>query len=270
MTDNLTKLRSKTSPHMAYLTSQAKPATQGLFQALSELSRLPVEERDDITIARLKREAEKLRNADAQGSYMALGALAALKWNVEQLRHNHEASLRGAGASRSNALFNYSASLQQVALMDEAAEKLIEAHGLEREDPYLLETAIRTNLHAGRMGDVKELLDRLHKLDQEQFETLKFINQIFDLMDREDLANDGVHNICQCIFGLLHERQVGWISARFEARDNEELILAIHVLTKNDVATNLNEEISFRVSDSNQVPPQVFRVITGYYVGIHK
>lgn len=57
---------------MCYYASQAKPDTQRLLEELAELARRPLPERDELSRARLRRRADRLRQADPPGAEMAL------------------------------------------------------------------------------------------------------------------------------------------------------------------------------------------------------
>ena len=98
-------------------------------------------------LKRLEREARKLLNVDAVSGYTALGAIASLRGDVEDVHAHHKRALNLSGES-AEALHNYAASLTKLGEFTEALEVARRAYARAPADPAVLdERSFSIHLH---------------------------------------------------------------------------------------------------------------------------
>ena len=245
-------------------SQQAKPITQSLFQRLSALA-LRVD-RDEVTIAALKRDAAKLRKADIVDAEMVLGAIAALEWDVDGIREHYEKALSLSHGDPS-VLHNYGVSLDVVCLVGEAAQKIKEAFEAEREDLYLLRIALRMCMRAGQLSDARKLLGTARKqgLVLEENDDLSLLNACVSVFEQAQVTEEAAVAASKCVFDLFHQENVVLTEETFSVfRDNVTHFLYVDAPT--DVAANLNERIAACMTANEALLP-VARVYSAICIG---
>lgn len=111
---------------------------------------------DEFTLIAMKREAKALLRADAYSAYMALGALAAISWNDEDLDKYHRNAIDISGDELAHK--NYAISLQLVLRWEDAFQHALIASQLEPENLTNLERAIEYAALAGNLSAAMELV----------------------------------------------------------------------------------------------------------------
>jgi hypothetical protein len=114
------------------------------------------EDLDDFSLRKLERDAAQLKKADAASAYMVLGAVAALRGNVEDVRRHHRASVTVSGGS-TDAYRNYVVSLAAVGEMDESFNVASEAYKRFPGDAAILADVIDTALWSARFREGRDL-----------------------------------------------------------------------------------------------------------------
>ena len=99
-------------------------------------------------LKRLEREARKLLNVDAVSGYTALGAVASLRGDVEDVHAHHKRALNLSGES-AEALHNYAASLTKLGEFTEALEVARRAYARAPADPAVLDGVV-SSIHLHR------------------------------------------------------------------------------------------------------------------------
>jgi len=121
---------------------------------------------DPFTLARLKREAEKVVKVEPDYGYCILGMLACLEVDAEACKKNHELSIKLSYDPAHDLIYreNYSRSLNYLGMSNEAYQEIKKALNLYENNPDLLELAINTAIESGNSSDIYRYYEVLCKI----------------------------------------------------------------------------------------------------------
>lgn len=191
---------------MTYFSSQPQPATQELFRQLSNLigERHP----DQLALLKLKRSAERVKNADPEGAFTLCGGIASLEWDVDMMHRQHRAALN-CGGNSALALSNYSVSLAHLGLVSEAADRALEASEREKGDSFFLRNAIVMLMSAGRWQHASNLADEYARLGQDDLPPeARVAMEIASLANLHNLSDNDSALLMNTFFRILHDARV--------------------------------------------------------------
>jgi tetratricopeptide (TPR) repeat protein len=136
-----------------------QPATRST-ELLAQINSLSVRDRDNnFLLKSLERQVRQvLGTGDFAGGYTLLGALAAVRGNVEEVR-SHHAKAASAAPGDPRIFRNYAISLLKLGLIDEAIAMADRSWQLDKGQSDNFSLLIQMILHAGR---IQEALERLH------------------------------------------------------------------------------------------------------------
>lgn len=218
-------------PNIILFMSFAIPKTTGaeLQERLSELA--ASQTLNEVALARLKVDAEKLMPIDAGAAHTVLGGIAALQWRQGELDDHHRIVI-GLGDT-ALAHNNYAISLQLAQRRDDAADQALIA---SEKDPLDLEysrRAIRYLATAGRIEDaMTQLRQFTERFSSEPLLDVLNVPDIQAAMTQFCVSEDELR-VCQReAFALLREKKIRASYINFEAMDSPDtgmIIFAIRV-----------------------------------------
>lgn len=136
---------------------------------------------DAFTLLRFEREALAELKHDAHPAYMLLGAIAAMRWDVAELKRNHLAAIRLSDDRTARA--NYAVSLERVGLMQEAAMEAEAAFRFAPEDLEILNYAIKLYWTAGQLDSLSALclgFEKRTMREHDQMDLARGLGLIFE------------------------------------------------------------------------------------------
>ena len=190
-----------------------------LFERLS-LAAGSAEVLDDLEIRRLEREAQKLMKADAWKAHQVLGALAAIKWDVEGVRAHHEASLKLRASG--DAYRNYATSLQLVGQFHEAAEAIRTASERQPENITWLRTAIDFTLWEGEVTKAIDLEHEFEKRAPNHESSSGILNRLLAFIERQRISEGELQRALGVAFSLLQKRRQRFKEVELSLDDDQD------------------------------------------------
>ena len=179
-------------------------------------------DRDEFTLRKIRKEAEKLRSSDAFNAYILLGMLASLENDVDEMRLNHLAALK-LRPDDPNANFNYSTSLNNLCFYSEAREFAVKAYLGGPGNLQILSSLIEICVRSGRIREARKWLRKIEKLEPEVvIENKNIILEAYDLFSEFDVSDDDVEEILRLSLSALHHNKVVPTKIIIETLSDEE------------------------------------------------
>lgn len=213
---------------------------------------------DDIAFARLQREAKAELQNDPFYANVALGGLAAYKFNVDGVRQYHLASRYEGPESLYHA--NFAVSLAYVGESGEAADHAYEGYLAARDDLAVLDMAIRFSHRAGRMKAVAELLDEYKKLDPtvldkdaENAQRSTFTFGAFSVLEKRGVTEEDFQIGLAVAERLLVAKKIPSTTRIFEAdldEGDESLMVTLAVECDQEAIYDLQAELALHLADA--------------------
>lgn len=175
-----------------------------LFAELETLRSTP--EINPFTFKRLQREANGLLKVDALSAYQILGVLSGFAGHIAEIRKNYERALQLATTSlkKSEALYNYAASLSYVGYFAESVEFIDQAQTLVTIPDFRLLDSVQMYSRAGLFHRAKQHIDKIELLDKE---LSKVIFSIMQFMDKHAVHDESYQKLLEIAVSVLHQHQ---------------------------------------------------------------
>ena len=202
------------------MSAAPKSKTSKLIEQMNDL--VIRRDRDELTLRRIKSEAEKLRSSDAFSAYILLGMLASLEYNADEMRANHLAALK-LRPNDSNANFNYSTSLNNHCFYSEAREYAEKAHLGDPGDLQFLTWLIEKSLNFGRIREARKWLHKSEELKPKGVNEYKnIIVEAYELLTEIDVSDDEVEEILEISASALRSNRVTPNKINIETLSDED------------------------------------------------
>ncbi len=156
---------------------------------------------NDLSIKRIEREAQKLRNSNAAGAYVVLGMLSCLKRDFGSMRSYHENAIKLVNDAEYNR--NYAASLLIAGFPTEAYDYYKTAAKLDASN---INQAIQFSVASGRFKSAVEFLQQynaMHPGDEHHLKRL--IMKLFEMMNDNQVPEDLVIQAVDIASSVLRE-----------------------------------------------------------------
>ena len=145
---------------------------------------------DEVALHRVVVGAEKLMRVDAAAGHELLGRVAALRWDIDEMKRRHRLSVSLGDPVLSRC--NFALSLRLVGLIDEAFQVALEASEYAPDDDLALRVLIEAALSNGRLRDAQGYLNRWRKLyPDEAAPHAPDIDSLVAALDRGLFSEDG-------------------------------------------------------------------------------
>lgn len=220
---------------------------------------------DQFTIASLKRDAEKLKGADAVARFMALGAIAALEFDEKSAINFHQNAIRLENSERTHEFF--AVTLQQLGFFADAADEALIASEREPENLTILGIAIRYSLMAGRIRLAKELIGKFKDRQPNEIpDEVEFIDRLCDALEELSIPEEEIKVRQMAAFGILRERKIPYTRHSWgidEDIGDEAVHFNIQVSVDVETLLELESQLVERVFE--EIPnPHIGRFVVGY------
>ena len=187
------------------LMPQAVLKSAELLNQLADLVESP-DVIDEFTLRRLTREAETLIAIDPVNAYIALGRIAELKLDVEEVHSNFERAMR---MSKQDSLVweDYAKSLSLLGYYLEAANLVKAQLNKNISNLELLDVAIEICVTAGLFTVAHNLVEIFNKKSQEYTST-NTLNNIIAFMQKLQITEDMLAPLFKVHFDILRKHDV--------------------------------------------------------------
>ncbi len=166
------------------------PKTNELFKDLASLSA-----KDDFLLRRVENEAAKLMRVDASGGHAVLGAVAAIRGNLDRSVRHHELSVK---LEDDVALWlNYCTSL---AILDAAGKRLEVARralAWHEDVDELLDVAVGAALESASFGDGQRFCDLWASRHGRHHAAAQAVGKLVRATDSGLFSSDGVRGVLE-------------------------------------------------------------------------
>lgn len=174
----------------------------------------------DFMFHSFKRRADSLRQIDAVAASMALGALACVKYDLEDMHYWHKNAILLA-PHHIPVYGNYAVSLEHVFMFKEAYDIAMQGYDIAKDDLHLLNIAIDFAAKGGYFHEANALLDDWHKLSPEVTQhSESLIEGALDLLKEYDIEQDEIVDAIKIASDLFLEKKV--LSKSFDMSVAEE------------------------------------------------
>lgn len=180
-----------------------KPATKTseLIKKLNQLhSRYTV---DDLTLARLQREAEQLLKVEPFEAYQILGSLARFKGNKDEVKQYYEKALKLAitNEDKVRALGHYATSVGMMGYYSEAVELTLKVNSIFPYNKIYIENSINFFTRAGLFHRANQIII------QNKIDDYPDISRIVSFMDRYGVTDEALQQVIETAISVLHAHQ---------------------------------------------------------------
>lgn len=232
------------------MTAQLALASNALIDEINTLFRGRVV--TDIATRRIRREAERLKAADARGAYMVLGMLDCLAWSENGMRENHERVLRLA-SSDFYVYLNYVTSLDRMNFVSEAYTRQQAVYNRWPNEPDVVDACIWTALRAGRISAAHGFLAQWRKLYPDKPQVHEgFISAAKEILNAHGIDDNQGERMQEAVSSVLRATRVFVVERNYYAVSedggvvNYELVLDLPL----DSVINLNMKVADHVVET--------------------
>ncbi|MEX5353187.1 hypothetical protein WCE02_17780 [Pseudomonas juntendi] len=214
----------------------------------------------EMELARVKREIEKVKNADAAQYYMLLGMFYSVIGDEAESRSNHERSLRLS--SEIIFLENYAFSLKRLDAEFEALELLLRAFEQSPTDEVLEEVA-QAMIYSGDFAEFERIVERFNRANPEKrADSVPSVRYIATALDRFARAEISIEDF-KLSMGLVRSvllrnglsngiETMTFSSGAFDEVPHVDIIVRIKT-SSSDVLLSLNDEIADAMAGSEDI-----------------
>ena len=206
---------------------------------------------DEVALHRVVVGAEKLMPVDAAAGHELLGRVAALRWDVDEMKRRHRLSVSLGNPVLSRC--NFANSLDLVGLIDEAVQVALEASEHAPDNNLALHVLINAALSSGRLRDAQDYLNRWRKLFPDQAAPHSpEIDSIVAALDRGLFSEGGVREILRVAESIRANAHVRChhiaVSESFE--EPGSFLMTEHLVAPSSLAADMNCELADRWAES--------------------
>lgn len=206
---------------------------------------------DEVALRRIVAGADRLMSVDAATGHELLGRVAALRWDVDEMKRRHRLSVSLGNPVISRC--NFALSLSLVGLIDEAFQVALEAAEHTRDDRLALRVLIDAALSSGRLRAAKSCLDRWRKLSpDEAVPHAPEVDSLVGALDQGLFGEYGVREILRVAASIRVNARVRShhiaVSESFE--EPGSFLMAEYLVTPSSRAVDLNCELADRWAGS--------------------
>ncbi len=159
---------------------------------------------DEFMLARAKRQAEALMNADPAEGHIALSAIAALKWDVDGAEHHVDAALRRERSV--GMLCNAITTFEFLNRSDLAWPHAMAAGQAAPHDEGVVQQAIASLLSGGYVNDAANLTRSFQEIEKDAFMTFNPV-ELLEALDEIGVDEEHVRRVLSVARNVLIEQK---------------------------------------------------------------
>ena len=202
-------------------------------------------------LKRLEREARKLLDVDAVSGYTALGAIASLRGDVEDVHSHHKRALNLSGES-AEALHNYAASLTKLGEFTEALEVARRAYARAPADPAVLDGVVSASIFTGHFREACDLVSKWNGANAERpYPPDSPVEAILSAVGRRIFTEERLQEVLAIAHETLRSSKVRTTRAEVHADEHEpdSFLYECFVVASPEKAEDLNETLDAQIRD---------------------
>ena len=221
----------------------------GLIEQIGSIAL--TDEEDDLTLRRIEREARGLMDVDLVGAHTVLGAVAALRGRVADVRSHYRIALQHSGRSV-DTCHNYSVSLMGLGEMNEAFKVAGEAFRRAPDNGRVLHHLISVAIGSARFREARDLCDRWNALFPESPSPYEPpVKALAGAIERGAFREESVREVLH----IAHEIQsaanviLRQTAVLADGNDPDSFLYDICIPASPTRTADLNEELADRLAD---------------------
>lgn len=220
---------------------------------------------DEFTIHQITNRCKKIMQADPEGANTALGALEALKGNIEKSKEYHELALKLSDDIVCT-LKNYASSLAHLHCFNDALEKITLAFEYERENLLLLHSVIRYAFSAGLIDQAHHYLDLWNKQSpDESHEIEETISSLYSLLQEKEIDEESINKAVNFLLNLPRSEGYKFYLTRIMPF-NDNISYQVEIKGTPTEAVKLNEKFARSFLSDTTLTDKVKDLFTGTYI----
>ena len=188
------------------MTPITKTIIDDLIAEFNELT--PEGRNNQIRIQQYKREAEILRDKDPARGFSALGIVATLQKNYNDMNSYHQAAIK---YEPMNSFYkkNYAVSLTKLGYLPEAYKVAKEAYEINKSSPELLFFLLSASINNGRFCETLALCDNWQKLKpDEEYPYKTHIEKFVKIMEKSGINDEELVDVFNIASSGLRKKNV--------------------------------------------------------------
>ena len=206
---------------------------------------------DEVALRRIVAGAEKLMGVDAAAGHGLLGRVAALRWDIDEMKRRHRLSVSLGNPVLSRC--NFALSLGLVGQNDEAFQVALEAVEHAPDDGLALRVFIDAALSNGRLRDAQGYLNRWRKLSPDEAAPhARDVDSLVAALDRGLFSENGVREILRVAASIQVNARVRChqitVSESFE--EPGSFLMTEYLVASSSLAVDLNCDLAERWAGS--------------------
>ena len=236
---------------MSTATRQAAATFGELIERINQL--FDLEEVDEFTRQRMKRDAEALAAVKPEQGHTVLGALAALDWNGEAAQEHYAAAIRARNIPEVHQAF--AITLSRMGYVRQALDEALSAYMMAPEDGRFLRQAFEIAIIAGAINKAVDLAKQWSKsFPDKELEGAEGINAAFEAAEEGMPTDEQINELNELAYCLCRERKIrpnGMNLTTVAPEGSEEfrdIVSTIYVMASTDCAVELSIELFEKIT----------------------
>ena len=231
------------------MAPQPPPETHRLAERLAHIALADAV--DELALRRAETDAAKLMRADAAGGNALLAVVAALRWDLDQMKRRYDLATRLRDSVYTR--YDYSNTLALVGEIDAAFAVARDALRRAPDNLRVLQRAIMAAVHVARFREAEVLCDRWRKLSPQQEMPLRStIASLVEAVERGVFSEAGARKALRTASAVrcdAHMRIKG-ISIQPSVEDPGEFVFEHALIGTPSETADLNYTLACRWADS--------------------
>ena len=181
------------------------PKARELAERLARIATADVV--DKYALGQVQADAEGLMRTNAAGAHAALAMVAALRWDVEELRRQHGAAVGLRDSA--HPCGDYSAPFTMVGEIDEAYQVACDALARTPDDLTALHRAIEAGVQDGRFHDARALCERWNRRSSNGEMPLRpDIEELVEAVEQGGFTESGAREVLRTASALRRHARI--------------------------------------------------------------
>ena len=207
----------------------------------------------EFELARLRREASGLMKIAPADAHMVLGAIAAERYDIDDMRSHHKTAL-DLNPRNVDLRSNYAVSLSRVGLLQEAIDVLHELSATEPTNLIHLKHLLSEQIHGLRFVDaLKTKVTILQRQPDFDFQGLADVDALHTVLSRCGYSQDDASKHVDLAFSVLRERKVHfeeYVLLIDDDLDDSGVYVTLRVRAEIDQALEISEQVFQTLNES--------------------
>lgn len=206
---------------------------------------------DEYALRQAEADAEGLIRTDAAQAHAALAMVAALRWDVEATRRQHEAAI-ALQDSRPNSS-DYANVFTILGEIDDAYRAACDALAKMPDDPTAMRCAIEAAVQDARFHDANTLCERWVKQSpQEQMPLRQSVGELAEAVERGAFTEAGARDVLRTASALRRDARIRCSGFSIQPSVEDPGTFGFHydVIASTEEASDLNCALAERWADS--------------------